>query len=76
MYSINCPTDEDRPHVREYEANLVEGKMLKATANYNLAADPASCVGGQPHEVYPGLGLAVLSVRTGDMIKFIRMTGF
>ena len=41
-YHVNLPTNDGQPYVREDDANLVEGRMLKATANYNLAADPAS----------------------------------
>ena len=74
MYHANLPTNDGQPYVREDDAGLVAGRMLKATANYNLAADPASCVGGRPYETFPGLDVAVLAVRKGDLIRFIRMT--
>ena len=76
MYHINCPTAGDEPYIREFDTNLLAGKVLLATANYNYGPDPASCVGGRPYEMYPGLDLAVLSVKAGDLIRFIRMTGF
>ena len=62
--------------MREYDASMVENKILLATANYNLAADPTSCAGGRSHEMYPILKLPALSIRIGDMIKFTSMTGF
>ncbi len=76
MCSMNCPVEEDEQHVREYDVSVADGKILLATANYNLAADPTSCADGEPHEMYPTLDLPVLSIRAGDHIKFRSMTGF
>ena len=74
MYYVNTPTNDDQPYVREDDAGLIAGRMLQATANYNIADDPESCVGGLPYKVFPGLDVAVLEVRKGDLIRFIKMT--
>ena len=75
-YHITHPSVGDAPCIREFDANLVAGKVLQATANFNYSPDPESCLGGQAFEMYPGLDLPVLSVKTGDLIKFIRLTDF
>ena len=76
MCSINCPIEGEARHVREYDIDVVNGKVLLATANYNLADDETSCVEGQVREMYPTLNLPALSIRTGENIRFARMTGF
>jgi hypothetical protein len=76
MTSINCAIQRERQYVREYSINVVKGKILLATANYNLAADESSCVDKKVREMYPGLNKPVLSIRAGDNIRFIGMTGF
>ena len=76
MYHITCPSAGDEPCIREFDANLVAGKVLQATANFNYGPDPESCVGGRPYEMYPGLDLPVRSVKAGDLIRFIKMTDF
>ncbi len=35
MYHITCPSAGDEPYIREFDANLVAGKVLQATANFN-----------------------------------------
>ncbi len=39
MSSINCSIERETRYVREYDIDMVQGKVLQATANYNLADD-------------------------------------
>ena len=72
-YNITYPSVGDAPYIREFDASLVAGKVLQATANFNYSPDPESRLGGQAFEMYPGLDLPVLSVKAGDLIRFIRV---
>ncbi len=74
MRNITYPSVRDEPYIRELDANLVMGKVLQATENFNYSPDPTSRLGGQAFEMHPGLDLHALSVRTGDLIRFIRLT--
>ena len=76
MASINGAIKRETQYVREYDISFVKGKYLLATANYNLAADKSSCVDGKVCDLYPGLEKPVLSIRAGDYIRYIGMTGF
>ena len=74
VHNITFPSVRDQPYVREIETQLVVGKLLQATENFNYSADPSSCSGGQVVEMFPGLDLPMLSVNKGDLIKFVNMT--
>ncbi len=63
MYYVDAPINDDQPYVRQDDAELISGRVLQATANYNIADDLASCVGGQPQKVHLGLDKNVLEVK-------------
>ena len=74
MHNITYPSVRDEPYIREIDTHLVVGKVLRATENFNYSPDPTSCLGGQALEMYPGLDLPVLSVKRGDLIRFVKLT--
>ncbi len=66
VYYANAPTNDNQPYVRQDDAELTAGRMLQATADFNIADDPESCLDGQPYKVHPELKEDVLEVRKCD----------